>query len=139
MKKYLYVGAFGFFGAMVRYFIKNIHMHVIFSNFPINTIIINVIGSFVLAALFTSVPGVLNMKEEMRLGIGTGFMGAFTTFSTMCKDTVLLLNSGKYFLSAVYISMSIAFGLCAASLGVMLVRRYELRISLKKKYEAKAS
>lgn len=135
MKKCLYIGIFGFFGAILRYFIKNIHIYHYKEMVPINTILINVTGSFLLALILTIALEVWNIKEEVRLGIATGFLGAFTTFSTLCKDTVTLINKGLYFSALNYITISTLLGLCAAYFGIVLAREFVPKIICSEKYE----
>lgn len=135
MKKCLYIGFFGFLGAMLRYYIKNIHIYHYKEVVPINTIIINVTGSFVLALILTVALEVLEIKEEIRLGIATGFLGAYTTFSTLCKDTVTLAKSGLYFSALNYVTVSTLLGLCAAYFGIVLAREYISKFISKKDYE----
>lgn len=135
MKKCLYIGVFGFFGAILRYFIKNIHIYHYKEMVPINTILINVTGSFLLALILTIALEVWNVKEEIRLGIATGFLGAFTTFSTLCKDTVTLINKGLYFSALNYITISTLLGLCAAYFGIVLAREFVPKIIYSEEYE----
>lgn len=124
MKKCLYIAAFGFFGAILRYFIKNIPVYHYKEVIPLNTIIINVTGSFALALVSTLALEVFQIREEIRLGITTGFLGAYTTFSTMCKDTVNLIYSGFYFSALSYVTISVVLGLCSAFFGVIVAREY---------------
>lgn len=128
MKNYLYIGMFGFLGAILRYFIKNIHIYHYSEVVPINTIIINVTGSFILALILTAAFEVWEIREEIRLGVATGFLGAYTTFSTLCKDTVTLISSGFYFSALSYVAVSILLGLCAVYFGVILARGYVSKI-----------
>jgi CrcB protein len=59
--------------------------------FPWATLLVNITGSFLLAAAYTGLP----MESEIaRACIGTGFCGAFTTFSTFILDTIILARSG---------------------------------------------
>lgn len=122
MKKCLYIGFFGFLGAMLRYYVKSVQVYHYKEVVPINTIIINVTGSFVLALILTASLEVFKIKEEIRLGITTGFLGAYTTFSTLCKDTVTLAKSGLYFSALNYVTLSTLLGLCAAYFGVIFAR-----------------
>lgn len=139
MKKCLYIGGFGFFGAILRYFIKSIHIYRYAESVPINTIIINVTGSFVLALILTIAFEVWEIRDEIRLGIATGFLGAFTTFSTLCKDTISLISSGLYFSALNYVTVSTVLGLCAAYFGVVLAREYVSKVVLKEDYDESQS
>ncbi|OPJ60985.1 fluoride efflux transporter CrcB [Clostridium oryzae] len=128
MKKCIYVGVFAFFGAMLRFFVKNIHLYNYKGAIPVNTLFINLIGSFLMALILTISLEVKEIKEELRLGLTTGFLGAFTTFSTLCKELVKLLQSRMYFSALSYLTMSIIFGLSAAYLGVIVARKAVSRI-----------
>lgn len=117
MKKYLYIGLGGFFGAISRYLIKSINLFNYSGNFPINTLLINVTGSFILALFLSAALDWLEISEEARLGFSTGFLGAYTTFSSMCKETVGLMNRGNLGTAFFYLTASIMLGLAAAYLG----------------------
>lgn len=123
MKRYLYIGIGGVFGAIARYVIKNIHIYGYQGLIPMNTLLINVLGSFLLALLLTSASEILYLDMDIRIGIGTGFLGAFTTFSTMSKEAVALMRSGHYSYAVFYLGLSTILGLAAAYLGVIAARK----------------
>jgi CrcB protein len=122
MRKLIFIGTGGFLGACLRYFVKSI---VIFNHaglFPVNTMIINVSGSFILAFFLTMAYEIIDISEDVRLGFAAGFLGAFTTFSTMCRETVMLLDKGAYMISFIYLTGSILLGMLFAYSGVILSR-----------------
>lgn len=116
MRKYAYIGSFGFLGAIARYFIKTQHFSFYSGNIPINTLVINLLGAFLISS-FLSYAYKVNLKEELRLGVSTGFLGAFTTFSTMCKELVNLISNGQIFTFTLYLLASILIGLLMIYLG----------------------
>lgn len=122
MRKYIFIGIGGILGAILRYYIKNIHIYQYNGVFPLNTLIINITGSFILALILTVTFEVLEFDSDIRLGIATGFLGAFTTFSTMSKETVILINSGYYYSAIAYLTVSAMLGLSAAYFGTVLAR-----------------
>ena len=122
MKNYVYIWIGGCLGAVSRVFIKDIQIYQYNGLIPLNTLIINVTGSFLLALLLTIALEVWEMDESIRLGIATGFLGGYTTFSTLCKETVSLLSLGHYFSAGAYIAMSTVLGLLAAYLGIIIAR-----------------
>ncbi|MFL0250080.1 fluoride efflux transporter CrcB [Clostridium neuense] len=122
MKKYLLIGAGGALGAILRFMIKSINFHSYKEAIPLNTLIINLTGSFVLALVSTMALEDFKFDNDIKLGITTGFIGAYTTFSTMCKETVGLINHGLYFSAVSYIGFSAVFGLCFAYFGVIVAR-----------------
>lgn len=126
MKNYVAIGVFAFGGAILRFVLEKMPWGG--GVFPVDTLIINVTGSFMLALVFTAAFEVWNIREEIRLGIGTGFIGAYTTFSTLCKEVVQLMSSGYYFYAAAYLTISVGLGLFAAYLGIMAARVYIYKI-----------
>lgn len=122
MRKYIFIGLGSFLGAVLRYLIKGIKIYNYHENVPLNTLMINVSGAFLLALILTIAFEVWKFDSDVRLGIATGLMGAFTTFSTMCKETVGLLQSGYYFSAISYITVSTMLGLGAAYFGIVLAR-----------------
>ena len=122
MRKYIFIAVGGMLGALLRYVIKNIHINNYKEVIPINTLFINVSGSLLLALILTIAFEIFTFDADIRLGIATGFFGAYTTFSTLCKETVNLMTKGDYYSSISYIGFSIMLGLAASYFGVVLAR-----------------
>ncbi|WP_298843870.1 fluoride efflux transporter CrcB [Clostridium sp.] len=122
MRKYIFIAIGGMLGAILRYFIKNIHIYHYKEVIPINTLLINISGTFLLSLILTVAYEIYVIDADIRLGIATGFLGAFTTFSTLCKETVNLMKQGDYYSSISYIGFSAMFGLAAAYFGVIVAR-----------------
>jgi fluoride exporter len=135
MRKYVFIGIGGVLGAVLRYLIKGVHIYHYHENVPLNTLIINVAGSFILALVLTIAFEVWEFDASIRLGIATGFLGAFTTFSTLCKETVGLLHEGDYFSAISYITVSTMLGLAAAYFGIVLAREVVSKLVKKDKEE----
>lgn len=128
MKKYVAIGLGGFLGAILRVVIKDLKLFSYDGAFPLNTLIINVSGCLLLSLLLTIAFEVWEMDESVRLGIATGFLGAYTTFSTLCKETVSLLTNGDYTIASLYIILSTGLGLLAVYLGIIVAREYIAKI-----------
>ncbi|HEY0221367.1 fluoride efflux transporter CrcB [Lactovum miscens] len=122
MRKYTFIAIGGMLGAILRYTIKNIHIFSYKEVIPINTLIINVSGTLLLALVLTISFEIFELDADIRLGIATGFLGAYTTFSTLCKETVNLMNQGDYYSAISYIGFTVMLGLAAAYFGVVLAR-----------------
>ncbi|NMI06368.1 fluoride efflux transporter CrcB [Paenibacillus sp. SZ31] len=121
MKELLYIGVGGFLGTLTRYAIQlgTPAAHV---GFPWAVLLINAIGSLFLGWFFTiAVPG--KITPQLRLAIGTGFTGAFTTFSTFTLDIVRLSEGGEWVNAAIYIIVSLLAGLLLCALGMSLGQR----------------
>ena len=97
MRKYIYISIGGALGAVFRLAIENVHIWNYNESIPLNTLIINIAGSFILALFLTAAYEVMEVDADLRIGLSTGFLGAFTTFSTLCKETVSLMAGGKFF------------------------------------------
>lgn len=90
--------------------------------FPWATLVINLSGSFLLAALLTMIDGFLPASRYVRPLLASGFCGAFTTFSAVMASSVLLLAHGHSMLGAAYLAASFFGGLLAAALGLFSAR-----------------
>ena len=89
----------------------------------LHTVWINIVGSLLLAILFTLMPAHEERTRRMRLSLGTGLLGGFTTMSTFSLDVVKLLEAGEWGLAGFVIIASMLGGLLAALLGVWIGRR----------------
>lgn len=108
----------GFFGAITRYAIGEwIQTD---NGFPLGTLLINLTGCFFLGWFFTFFTIKRNIKPEVTLLIGTGFIGSFTTFSTFSLETNLLFQNDQAVYGVLYIFTSIIFGLLMAYFGLKL-------------------
>jgi fluoride exporter len=115
---YLLIGMAGALGAILRYslgvfFLTN-------TIFPFTTLLINLVGSFLLAWLTSSLFQRFPMPSTVSTAIGTGFVGSFTTFSTLSVETVQLFNGGELLLGILYITASIIGGLWMSRLGFVI-------------------
>jgi CrcB protein len=91
-------------------------------DFPYATLSINVLGSFLMGFLFIETLERLTISPQFRIGILTGFIGGFTTFSTFMMETLLLAEQGETAKSALYVGLSLVFGLLAAFGGAYIAR-----------------
>lgn len=124
MKKYIFIGILGLFGAMSRYAIKSIDVSVFWHNFPINTLVINVIGCLFFSLIITLAYQTSRINADLRLGLTAGFLSAFTTFSTFCKEIVSLITNGFYMDSVLYILLSLLLGFMLSWSGAYLAKTF---------------
>lgn len=99
----LAIGTGGFFGAICRYFVASQISYWLGASFPIGTLTVNAIGSFLLGFLTRFFLEHLLMAEIIRIGLLVGFLGAFTTFSTFSYESVMLLQEGDFTKAAINI------------------------------------
>lgn len=102
-------------GAPARYiidfYVKKAHK----LSFPVETLLINILGSFVLGLVVYS-------KGNLPLLFGTGFAGAFTTWSTLAYEQHQLIKSGKKLSALLYLLLTLILGISAAAFGVYLTK-----------------
>jgi len=113
----LFVGAGGLLGVLARYGITRLTLHS--EALLWSTVAINIVGSFLL--------GLLAAEEwfdrDLREGLGVGFLGGFTTFSTFSVQIVLDADAGEPGRAFAYLIASVGGGILAAAAGYALGRR----------------
>jgi len=110
-------------GALSRYYITLWFANRFGTAFPYGTFFINITGclamGFFITLVFEQMPTV---PSEVRLMVATGFLGAYTTFSTYGLETNVLLGDRSYSLATFYWAGSAILGVIAVQLGAMLAR-----------------
>lgn len=116
MKIILCIGFGGFLGAIARYGL-NAGVHAVFgeraAGFPVGTLVINVIGCFVLGFIAHFLSEKVLIAHELRLAMTVGFLAAFTTFSTYALDTLVLAHQGKFLFVGLNLLVTNVLGLLA--------------------------
>lgn len=112
---YVFVGAAGIAGALLRYGIGAAAGAWWDHSFP-GTLIINMLGCLALGLFLARVPA----NSLWKATIGSGLIGSFTTFSTFSVETVKLAQEGRAALACGYAFASLAGGLLAAWVGSRL-------------------
>lgn len=90
--------------------------------FPFATLIINVSGCLAMGFLFFYTLEHISISPVLRLGIVTGVLGGFTTFSAFGIETLLLVEDGKLSQAALYVTLSVVLGIGAVFLGAYAAR-----------------
>jgi fluoride exporter len=116
------IAVFGALGALARYGVDGISRQRLGSGFPWGTFTVNVVGSLAIGLVFALLLGRTDVPEWLKLSITTGFLGGFTTFSAFSLQTHRLLADGAYGLAVAYIVGSVAAGLVAVAVGVLIGR-----------------
>ena len=91
-------------------------------SFPLGTFIINISGAFVLGLINVFAVERTILSPAWRLGLGIGFLGAYTTFSTFTYETIVLIEEGSYLVALGYALGSTVTGLLAAFFGTWVAR-----------------
>lgn len=122
MTKYLVVGLGGFLGANARFWLATWAAERFGATFPWGTLIINVSGSFLIGLILTYLSARVGLSVNYRLLLATGFLGAYTTFSTFTFESLTLLRDGSYLIGFANLLGSLALGLMAVFGGYLVGR-----------------
>jgi len=107
------VGTGGAIGALARYYVASL---VEIEGFPLGTLTVNVVGSFVLGLVTFA-----GLGSDLLLFVGTGACGSFTTFSSFSVDTVRLWETGERLQAGVNAAVNLLGALLAIGLAYGLV------------------
>jgi len=120
MKLYLLVALFGAAGSVLRYSLYLITPRFFYLNFPISTVLVNLLGSFFIGACISMFDKSI-ITENTRIYIAIGLLGGFTTFSTFSMDLFNLLNKSLYIEMISYLVLSVFGGLLLFLAGYKIV------------------
>jgi len=118
----LLVAGGGAIGAVARYGASAMCTGLFGDRFPWGTLVVNVVGCFLLGWLLHTTSLTLTISDPMKLALGTGFLGAFTTFSTFGVQTLQAWQRSPM-LAMANIGTNVVIGLAAAALGIYLAKR----------------
>lgn len=122
ISRILAVAAGGSVGAVARYAVSLFVARFWAHEFPLATLLVNVSGCFVLGFFSTFAAERLSVDPFWRLFVATGFVGAYTTFSTFEYETARLTETGTLLWAGVNVATSVVAGFVAVRLGVALAR-----------------
>jgi len=114
---------FGTAGTLARYGLQGVVQKETHSTFPTGTLLVNLVGCFLLGGIAQYALAHLSFPPDWRIGITTGFFGAFTTFSTFSLETARMLEDGEWSRAAMYLAASVIGGLVAVFLGMRIADR----------------
>jgi CrcB protein len=117
---YFWVAIGGILGANARFLLSNWAAKRYGTRFPIGTFIINLSGSFALGVITTLIAERFNGNLTASLLIGSGFLGAYTTFSTFTFEALALIQQGEVRAAGRYLFGSMLLGILGALLGISL-------------------
>ena len=123
MWNYIAVAVGGAIGCCARYGVTQLVQLVYGRQFPLATLVINVVGCFLMGFLFFETLERVTISPVMRTAILTGGLGGFTTFSTFAMESLLLMEDGEKATALWYLALSVILGLAAALLGALLARK----------------
>ena len=119
----LWMALAGGLGAVARFVLDGFVRSRVGTSFPVGTVVINVTGSLVLG-LVTGLVLAHTVAEPVRLVVGTGFCGGYTTFSTARVETVRLAQSGRHGAALANLLGTLGASVGACALGLLLASAF---------------
>ena len=121
LSKIIAVGLGGFLGAVGRYWISGLAQK-LSDRFPLGTLSVNLLGSFILGLLATLFLEKMIVNQELRLFFLVGLLGAFTTYSTFSFETLNLMRGGEWMFAGLNILANLVGTLIAVWAGVSIAK-----------------
>lgn len=126
MDKLLLIGFGGFVGAIARYLMSGFPHRFLNGSFPYGTLLVNVLGCFIIGALMFLVEDRRMMTSGVRFFIFTGILGSFTTFSTFGFETFALMRESQYVSALANIGANLVIGILAVVAGWALMKSFNV-------------
>ena len=112
----------GAIGSVARYLVGIESGKLFGLNFPWGTLIINIVGSFMIGAFVESFALRWDLSQFWRVFLTIGICGGFTTFSTFSLDSYLLLDRGQVLAGGAYVIASVVLSIAGLFAGLQLIR-----------------
>jgi CrcB protein len=125
MKLVLLAALGGALGSSARYLVNVGAGRLLGMGFPWGTLIVNIVGCFLMGVLIGLGALRLSLTMETRTFLATGILGGFTTFSAFSADFAALVQRKDFGLAALYLTGSVALSLLAVFAGLYLIRSWQ--------------
>jgi len=120
--KVFLVSVGGAIGSVARYLVSTWAVAAFGTGFPGGTLLVNVMGSFLIGAIFETSLRSAAISGDLRLFLTTGVMGGFTTYSSFNYETIRLLEDGSLGLALINLSATVFGCMAAGMLGLASAR-----------------
>ena len=124
MEKILLIAVGGGVGALLRYLISGWGQTLVDGWFPLGTLIVNSLGCLLIGSLGAYFAGPQLIREEYRIALLVGVLGAFTTFSTFSWETLSLARDGELRLALVNVVLNNVLALTAVWFGYRITEKW---------------
>lgn len=124
MNMVLSIAAGGAIGSVLRHFAGKGALALFGPSFPVGTLLVNVLGSFVMGVLVALFAHTLNPSQEARAFLTVGLLGGFTTFSSFSLDVVTLYERGETLSAMFYVALSVILSLAGIFAGMFFTRSF---------------
>jgi len=125
MKLIFVIGTGSFIGGIFRYLLSLLIQTKTTTNFPLGTLVVNIVGCFFIGIVF----GIFDkgqISNEWKMFLATGILGGFTTFSAFSIETVTLFREGYAAYALIYIFASVLLGLLATYFAYLLINAHNI-------------
>lgn len=122
LRAILLVGLGSAGGGILRYLTGKWFHNLIATSFPVGTLIVNVVGCFIIGLVYCIFDRGNTGDANMQLLLATGFCGGFTTFSSFMHENYTMIENGNFLHLALYTGLSVVLGLLALYLAIHLVK-----------------
>lgn len=122
MERFLWICLGGAAGTGARYLVTLWALRIAGPGFPWGTLAVNVVGSFLLGLIMQVALTTGLIPPLLRLGLATGVMGGFTTYSTFNYETLLYLQRSEWLLAFANLAATVLLCLAAGALGLVAGR-----------------
>lgn len=120
----IYIGIFGGLGCVARFLASGWTYQLFGRSLPYGTLLVNVVGSFLLGLLMTLGLRSTLISPEFRIGLTVGFLGGFTTFSAFSYETLRMLEEGSHWQAGANIFLNLLLCISFTLLGILVARQF---------------
>ena len=120
MALYLWIAIGSAIGGVARYWCSGVAARLIGETFPWGTLIVNVLGSFLIGVIQQIGLTTLWIPDTLRVVLAIGVMGGFTTYSSFSYEAVKLVESGSWTAAAAYVALTTVLCLGGCTAGIAL-------------------
>jgi CrcB protein len=122
MTRFIWICFGGAVGTGARYLLSGFVARVAGPDFPYGTLLINVLGSFLIGVVQQVGLSTLMIPDTVRLVLAVGVMGGFTTYSSFSYETVKLVETGSWSAAGAYVVLTTTLCLVGCVMGLSLGR-----------------
>jgi len=122
LQRYIFIALGGSLGALARVWVGSAVAGKLGTRFPYGTFVINITACIIIGFSLEFLDHHVELNPAWRYLIPTGFVGAYSTFSTFEWETFTNLQIGSYLIAGLYIGLSIVLGLIGVWCGVRIAR-----------------
>ena len=109
-------------GTLCRYGLSGVVQRLVGERFPAGTLVVNLLGCLLFGLLWGWIEGRTGFSTQARLVVLTGFMGAFTTFSTFAFETAGLLQGGQWLAAVLNVIVQAVAGAALVLIGISMAQ-----------------